>query len=70
MEPLLVYPENAEQLKTVKAFLKAIKVQFEAKPQPLPAHVLKDIQEGLAEYERDGKYLTFDEFKETCFSKK
>lgn len=35
METLLVQPENEEQLKTVKAVLKALKVQFTAKKEKI-----------------------------------
>jgi len=70
MESLIVRTENAAQLKTVKAVLKALKVQFEPKPEPLPPHVLKGIKESLAQYEKDGKSISFEEFKEKHLLKK
>jgi hypothetical protein len=69
MESLLVHPENAEQLQAVKAFLKALKVQFEPQSTKLPAHVLKDIEIGIKQYE-SGQGISFTEFKEKHFSKK
>jgi hypothetical protein len=59
----LIHPENAEQLRTVKAVLKALKVQFE--PQvaqtKLPDHVLKGIDKSLQEFE-EGKSISLEEF--------
>jgi hypothetical protein len=69
LEPLLIYPENAAQLKTVKAVLKALKVSFEPPVDP-PLHILKTIKDGLAEYDRDGKSISFEEFKDKHFMKK
>jgi hypothetical protein len=69
MEPLLIYPESAEQLKTVKTILKALKVQFEPQKITLPPHVLKIAEESIKQYE-NGQTISFDEFKERHFSKK
>ena len=69
METIVVHPENAEQLKTVKAVLKALKVQFEPQQAKLPAHVLKCIEKGLEQY-KNGESISFDEFKERHFTKK
>jgi hypothetical protein len=69
MESLLVHPENAEQLKTVKAVLKALKVQFEPQPNKFPDHVLKSIEKGIKQYE-NGQTISLQEFKEKHFSKK
>lgn len=44
MASILIHPESAEQLKTVKAVLKALKVQFEPKSNTLPPPVLKSIE--------------------------
>jgi hypothetical protein len=70
MESLLVHPASVEQLKTVKAVLKALKVQFEPQDEKLPPHVLKGIKEGIDRYEKDGISISFDEFKEKHFFKK
>jgi hypothetical protein len=69
MESILVHPENADQLKTVKAVLKALKVQFEPQSSKLPAHVLKNVEIGIKQYE-SGHGISFAEFKEKHFSKK
>lgn len=69
MESLLVHPENAEQLQAFKAFLKALKVQFEPQSAQLPSHVLRDIEIGIEQYE-NGQGISFTEFKEKHFSKK
>ncbi|MDB4918192.1 DUF2683 family protein [Mucilaginibacter sp.] len=69
MESILIHPENAEQLKTVKAVLKALKVQFEPQSNVLPPHVLKSIEKGIKQYE-DGQTISLQEFTEKHFSKK
>jgi hypothetical protein len=69
MEPILIYPESTEQLKTIKAVLKALKVHFEPQSNTLPSHVLKDAQESIKQYE-NGQTISFEEFKERHFSKK
>lgn len=33
METILVHPENSEQLKALKAFMKALKIKFETKTE-------------------------------------
>ena len=69
MEPLLIYPESAEQLKTIKAVLKALKVQFEPQSNTLPPHVLKCIERGMKQIE-NGQAISLEEFKERHFSKR
>ncbi len=69
MEPLLIYPENAEQLKTVKAVLKALKVHFEPSSNTLPPHILKIAEKSIEQY-KNGQTISFEEFKERHFSKK
>ena len=69
MESILVHPENAEQLKTVKAVLKALKVQFEPQSAKLPAHVTEGIERSLKQAEA-GQTISLQEFKEKHFSKK
>lgn len=63
MESILIHPESNEQLKTIKAVLKALKVQFE--PQvvqtKLPDHVLKGIDKSLQQFE-EGKSISLEEF--------
>jgi len=69
MESLVVHPENAEQLETVTAVLKALKVPFESRPETLPAHVLKSIEKSIEQFE-NGQSISFQRFKEKHFSKK
>ena len=69
MEPILIYPESVEQLKTVKAVLKALKVHFEPQSNVLPPHVLKSIEIGIKQAE-NGETISFEEFKEKHFSKR
>ena len=69
MESILVHPENAEQLKTVKAVLKALKVQFEPQPETVPTHVLEGIQRGL-DQAKNGQTISLQEFKDKHFTKK
>ncbi|HMI04849.1 MAG TPA: DUF2683 family protein [Pedobacter sp.] len=63
MESILIHPESNEQLKTIKAVLKALKVQFE--PQvvetKLPDHVLKGIDKSLQQFEQ-GESISLAEF--------
>jgi hypothetical protein len=67
MESLLVHPENKEQLKAIKAILKALKVKFEVQPQLLPAHVLKSIEISMKQYGK-GQTISFEEFKKRHFT--
>ena len=69
MESILVHPENAEQLKTVKAVLKALKVEFEPQPEILPPHVLKGIEESRRQHQ-NGQTISLQEFKEKHLLKK
>jgi flagellar motor component MotA len=69
MESLLIHPESAEQLKTVKAVLKALKVQFEPQSNTLPRHVVEGIERSLKQA-KEGQTISLEEFKENNFSKK
>jgi len=68
MESILIHPESTEQLKAVKAFLKALKVPFEPQSASLPPHVLENIEESIKQYE-SGQTISFEEFKERHFTK-
>ena len=68
MESILIHPESAEQLKTVKAVLKALKVPFEPQTVALPAHVSKSIEKSIKQFEA-GQTISLQEFKEKHFSK-
>lgn len=69
MESILIHPESAEQLKTVKAVLKALNVPFEPQSVTLPPHISRSIEKSIKQYE-DGQTITLQEFKEKHFSKK
>jgi len=69
MESIVVHPENAEQLETVTAVLKALKVPFESQSETLPAHVLDSIEKGIKQFE-SGRSISLQRFKEKHFSKK
>jgi len=69
MESILIHPESSEQLKTVKAVLKALKVPFEPQTVTLPEHVLNSIDKSIAQYE-NGQTISLKEFKEKHFLKK
>ena len=69
MESILVHPENAEQLKTVKAVLKALKVQFEPQATVLPHNVSKSVEKSLKQYEA-GQTISLQQFTEKHLSKK
>jgi len=63
MESLLIHPESAEQLRTVKAVLKALKVQFEPQSTKLPVHVLKGIDKSLQQF-AEGNSISLEDFSE------
>jgi hypothetical protein len=69
MESILIHPESAEQLKTVKAVLKALNVSFEPQSISLPAHVSKSIEKSIKQYEA-GQTISLSEFTEKHFLKK
>lgn len=61
MESIVIHPENADQLKTVKAFLKALKVPFEPQSGELPAHVIKSVEKSIKQNEA-GQTISLEEF--------
>ncbi|RZJ79004.1 MAG: hypothetical protein EOO47_12085 [Flavobacterium sp.] len=69
MENILIHPESNEQLETVKAVLKALKVQFEIQKTELPNHVVKSAGKSIKEYE-EGKSMSLEEFTSQYFIKK
>ena len=68
MEAILIHPESPEQLKAIKAMLKALKVPFEPQSAVLPSHVKNSLERGLKQYE-EGKTISLAQFKEKHFSK-
>ena len=69
METIVIHTESAEQLKTVKAFLTALNIQFEPQTNTFPQHVLKGIEESIHQHE-NGKTISLQEFKEKHLVKK
>jgi len=69
MELILIHPDSVEQLKTVKAVLKALKVPFEPQSNTLPPHVMESVERSIKQYEA-GQTISLEEFKERHFSKK
>lgn len=65
----MIHPENAEQLKTVKSVLKALKVPFEPQSSTLPDHVKASIDRGMKQAAQ-GKTIGLEEFKEKHFLKR
>jgi hypothetical protein len=47
MDALIVYPENKEQMRAIKAVLKAMKVPFEQRKAELPLHVIVGVKKSL-----------------------
>ena len=59
MGTVIMHPKNKEQLSALKAFAKALKVDFETEKSPYnPAFVAK-IKESLKQVEA-GNYITLD----------
>jgi len=69
MQPIVIHPENAEQVKAIKAFLKDLKVQFEPQPSTFPPHVIAGIEESIKQHE-SGQTISLQEFKEKHLAKK
>ncbi|MEC3880974.1 DUF2683 family protein [Parapedobacter sp. 10938] len=69
MEAIMIHPENAEQLKTVKTVLKALKVPFEPQSNTLPDHVMVSIDRGIGQAAQ-GKTIGLDAFKDKHFLKR
>lgn len=69
MQPIVIHPENAEQVKAIKAFLKGLKVQFEQQSATFPPHVVAGIEESIKQHE-NGQTISLQEFKEKHLVKK
>ncbi len=63
MEAIMIHPENAEQLKTVKPVLKVLNVPFEPQSSTLPGHVIASIDRGMKQAGQ-GKTIGLEAFKE------
>lgn len=69
MEKLLIYPENDEQLKAVKAFLSSLNVKYAAQDDELPEFVISKVEEGIEQYGK-GNHISLEEFKSKHFTNK
>ena len=69
MQPIVIHPENAEQVEAIKAFLINLKVQFEPQPNSFPSHVVAGIAESIKQHE-NGQSISLKEFKEKHLAKK
>lgn len=69
MEAITIHPKNTQQLKALKAVLKALRIPFEPQSASLPDHVSKSIQAGLKQFEA-GQTITLEEFKSKHFIKR
>ena len=69
MKAITIYPENEEQLQAVKSILKILKVPFGQPSDSLQPHVLKSIERGLKQVEKE-QTIDVVEFKKKHFLKK
>ncbi|WP_304062777.1 DUF2683 family protein [Pedobacter glucosidilyticus] len=58
METLIVHPENKEQLAAIKAFMKALKINFEKKSEESPYN--PDFVDMIKRAEKSSSYKTVD----------
>ena len=64
MEQIIIHPDNVEQSKIIKD----LNVQNESHASIFPLHVLKGIEESIAQHE-GGQTISLQEFKERHLSK-
>lgn len=69
MEAITIHPKNTQQLKALKAVLKALRIPFEPQSASLPDYVAQSIQTGLKQFE-EGQTITLGEFKSKHFIKR
>ena len=62
METVIVHPRNKEQLSALKAFIKALKMDFETGPGPYDPKFVADIKETKKQVDA-GQYITLDPSK-------
>ena len=62
METVIMHPKNNEQLHALKAFAKALKVEFEISKSPYNADFLAKIKESRQQVD-EGKFTTLDPTK-------
>lgn len=59
METIIMHPKNKEQLSALKAFAKALKVEFETEKSPYNPDCVAKIRESMKQVE-EGNYITLD----------
>jgi hypothetical protein len=59
METVIMHPKNKEQLSALKAFAKALKVDFETEKSPYNPDFVAKIRESIKQV-KEGKYITLD----------
>jgi hypothetical protein len=59
METVIIYPKNKEQLSALKAFAKALKIDFEIKKSPYNPEFAAKIKKSLKRV-KAGEYITLD----------
>jgi len=59
METVIMHPKNKEQLSALKAFAKALKVDFETEKSPYNPEFVAKIKESLRQVAA-GEYITLD----------
>lgn len=69
MEAITIHPKNTQQLKALKAVLKALRIPFEPQSASLPEHISKSIETGLKQLEA-GQTITLEEFKRRHFTRR
>jgi hypothetical protein len=59
MQTVIVHPKNKEQLSALKAFVKALKIDFETETSPYDPDFVAKIKETKKQVD-EGKYTTLD----------
>ncbi|WP_214072437.1 DUF2683 family protein [Mucilaginibacter sp. dw_454] len=62
METVIMHPKNNEQLSALKAFAKALKVEFETTKSPYNPDFVKKIKASKKQVD-DGNFITLDPSK-------
>lgn len=60
METLIVHPKNKEQLAALKAFIKALKIDFTTEKSPYNPEFVKEVLESIEERKAGKKGLEID----------
>jgi hypothetical protein len=62
MQTVIVHPKSKEQLSALKAFVKALKMDFETEPSPYNPEFVAKIKEAQKQAD-EGQYITLDPSK-------